>query len=768
MRFLRAWACLLLVCAMGHSLAQAQLVTAQPLSVQTAFNRVVFVALQAADNTPGGPHALTYAITSGPSHGSFFGNSLNLQTGTFSYQPAPDYHGTDSITFTASNAHGTSAPATVSITVDAPLPPLAFDNQHYQVPFNTTRDLHLDYRIVNFSLTETNYAPVFEFVTPPAHGSAVFSLNAAIYTPATNYSGPDRFTYRILSRYGISATVTATINVEVPGLPVAQPGRQFVPHGTATAIPLAAQDDNPGGPWALTYATAAQPAHGSVAVSGSTATYTPASGYWGEDTFTYAATSPNGTSATAAVRVLVGQAVTLGMAGGRGDTGQVACTDSVGAAILCAAVGNHPGQDGRFGRDAQVGAAAFDFLADGGCVQDRVTGLTWSGEVLAAATWASAGATAASYSRCGIASGWRLPTRRELLTLVHHGASHPAIDTAAFPATPSAPHWSSDAQGSQAWAVQFADGNTQKIAQADIHAARLVAQPVNQPPTITLGAAEIVLSNNEMPGPRSYPGWATGISPGPAREAGQQLITTVRLLPVPGEKMLGFDVPPAIDPATGDLTFTVLHRIYPEGVLGGQDVYYWTSSAGRVRVEVTLQDDGGTAGGGADTTVKSFEIAISPVPLAFDVNIKHPWKAACIPVTLHAQDIDTDPKINVLYPLRYAPLFKIKEHPTEGYLVDYVGVSKSLAAPSPNARISKSISVPLGDTVDSVEHMGASGSNAPVPGPVSPWGFFATTICYVPISSTYTGPDTFTYTAVDVDGNESAPASVAIEIYETK
>jgi hypothetical protein len=73
------------------SAALAQPVTAQSQSVQTAFNKVVFVALQAADATPGGPHALTYAITSGPSHGSFFGNSLNLQTGTFSYQPAPDY-----------------------------------------------------------------------------------------------------------------------------------------------------------------------------------------------------------------------------------------------------------------------------------------------------------------------------------------------------------------------------------------------------------------------------------------------------------------------------------------------------------------------------------------------------------------------------------------------------------------------------------------------------------------------------------------------------
>ena len=64
--------------------------------------------------------------------------------------------------------------------------------------------------------------------------------------------------------------------------------------------------------------------------------------------------------------------------------------------------------------------------------------------------------------------------------------------------------------------------------------------------------------------------------------------------------------------------------------------------------------------------------------------------------------------------------------------------------------------------------MGTTGHRAPVPGPVSPWGFFAATMCYVPFSSTFTGSDTFTYTAVDVDGNESAPASATIEIFEVR
>ena len=143
------------------------------------------------------------------------------------------------------------------------------------------------------------------------------------------------------------------------------------------------------------------------------------------------------------------------------DTGQTACTDSAGTAIACNAVSDHPGQDGRFGRDAQAGAPAFRLTADSGCVQDNITGLTWADETLAPAPWASFNGMA--YSRCGIASGWRLPTRRELLSIVHHGAYSPAIDGAYFPATVSGWYWTNDSYApdpASAWSVDFNDGYT--------------------------------------------------------------------------------------------------------------------------------------------------------------------------------------------------------------------------------------------------------------------------------------------------------------------
>ena len=146
------------------------------------------------------------------------------------------------------------------------------------------------------------------------------------------------------------------------------------------------------------------------------------------------------------------------------------------------------------------------------------------------------------------------------------------------------------------------------------------------------------------------------------------------------------------------------------------------------------------------------------MPVAADLNYKHPWHAACVPIGMVAQDIDTDTQVQAAYPKQYWPYFKIKEYPQEGYLANYVA-GRSL--------VTKSISVPLGNDIPANDAWGVTGLNPPVTGDTSPWGgFFVSTVCYVPSSSTFTGSDSFTYTAVDVDGNESASQMVTIEIFE--
>src|SRR6185295_6034236 len=74
-----------------------------------------------------------------------------------------------------------------------------------------------------------------------------------------------------------------------------------VAYNTVTAIDLTSSIS--GVSTSITVASA--PAHGGTSVSGNTVTYTPASGYYGSDSFTYTATGPGGTSSSATVSITV-------------------------------------------------------------------------------------------------------------------------------------------------------------------------------------------------------------------------------------------------------------------------------------------------------------------------------------------------------------------------------------------------------------------------------------------------------------------------------
>ena len=80
-------------------------------------------------------------------------------------------------------------------------------------------------------------------------------------------------------------------------------------------------------------------------------------------------------------------------------------------------------------------------------------------------------------TRCGYSDGWRVPTRRELLSIVHHGAYNPAIDGDYFPSTVSDWYWSNDDYApdpASAWGVNFNDGSAGANGKANSSHVRLV------------------------------------------------------------------------------------------------------------------------------------------------------------------------------------------------------------------------------------------------------------------------------------------------------
>jgi large repetitive protein len=113
----------------------------------------------------------------------------------------------------------------------------------------------------------------------------------------------------------------------------------------------------------------------------------------------------------------------------------------------------------------------------------------------------------------------------------------------------------------------------------------LTVSPVNDSPRFTAGPNQSVVS---LLGAQSVPGWATGISPGPANESSQTVTFTVT-----NNNPGLFAVQPAVG-ANGTLTYTPT-----------------LLAVGSATVTVKAVDNGGTGSGGIDTSPpQTFTISI--------------------------------------------------------------------------------------------------------------------------------------------------------------
>ena len=98
----------------------------------------------------------------------------------------------------------------------------------------------------------------------------------------------------------------------------------------------------------------------------------------------------------------------------------------------------------------------------GGTVYDTKTNLYWQQTISANSyTWADAKTYCASQNLNGV--NGRLPSMKELQTILDRTRTNPTIDPTAFPTTPNARFWTSSplaGSASGAWAVDFANGSS--------------------------------------------------------------------------------------------------------------------------------------------------------------------------------------------------------------------------------------------------------------------------------------------------------------------
>ncbi len=216
----------------------------------------------------------TYTIVTPPAHGTLTGTGANL-----TYTPAANYFGPDSFTYKANDGSADSNIATVSITVnpvnDAPVA----NNQNVIVLEDTATPITLTASDVDGDIL------TYIVLTQPSHGTLSGSGANLIYTPASNFTGADSFTFKVNDGTVDSDIATVSISiVRFSDAPVAN--NQSVTTNEDVSLPMILTGSDPDGD-AITFSIVTTPAHGTLSGSGANVTYMPDPNYNGSDSFTF-------------------------------------------------------------------------------------------------------------------------------------------------------------------------------------------------------------------------------------------------------------------------------------------------------------------------------------------------------------------------------------------------------------------------------------------------------------------------------------------------
>ena len=226
---------------------------------------------------------VTYAIGTAANHGTVM--ITNISTGAYSYTPTANYNGADSFTYTVTDSLGAKNTYTVNVNIaainDAPTAANGSISTNEDIAYSGSLPAATD---------ADGDAISFAVGTAASHGIVTITNSATgafIYTPNSNYNGPDNFTYSITDSHGGVNTYTMAVSVaSVNDLPVAGNLSATVAEDSvlaAQALPLATDADGD----TVTYSISTAAAHGTVTLSGTSYTYTPATNYNGADSFSY-------------------------------------------------------------------------------------------------------------------------------------------------------------------------------------------------------------------------------------------------------------------------------------------------------------------------------------------------------------------------------------------------------------------------------------------------------------------------------------------------
>jgi hypothetical protein len=235
---------------------------------------------------------LTFTVVSNPTSGTLSGTAPNL-----SYLPNPGFTGSDALTYTTSDGQLTSAPALVSITV------LSGNRAPTASPasLSTAEDIALPVTLAGTDPDGNTLS--FSVTTPPVFGTLSGTAPNLVYTPGTNYSGPDSFAFTVSDGSLTSAPASVTLTVTpVNDAPVPSSFSRSVLEDASLSVTLSATDVDSS---SLTFAIVRSPASGTLSGPVPNLVYRPNTNFFGADSFTYTVSDGTTVSTQATVSITV-------------------------------------------------------------------------------------------------------------------------------------------------------------------------------------------------------------------------------------------------------------------------------------------------------------------------------------------------------------------------------------------------------------------------------------------------------------------------------
>ena len=233
--------------------------------------------------------SLSVSLVSEPGHGSV----TLAEDGSFEYTPEPDFHGEDSFTYVTTDGQAESTETLVAIAVEAINDAPVASGDAYSVGEDDVLIVDATAGALANDGDVDGDALTVSLVDEPSHGAVTLAEDGSFeYTPAADFYGEDSFSYVASDGQADSEVTTIAITVE---------GANDAPAPTTDAYTVAEDDTLAMGAIggvlsndldvdgdALSATLVDEPIHGTVTLAADGSfEYTPATDFYGEDSFSY-------------------------------------------------------------------------------------------------------------------------------------------------------------------------------------------------------------------------------------------------------------------------------------------------------------------------------------------------------------------------------------------------------------------------------------------------------------------------------------------------